>query len=414
MKILQINAISDSGSTGRTCREMNDAFRAMGHEAVVAFSAGTVTDQSQEYKIGGHRGQQFHALLSRITGLQGYFSAGATRKLLKFMDEYCPDVVILRNLHANYIHVPMLLKYLAKKDISTVAVLHDCWLYTGKCCHYTAAGCYRWQEKCGNCPAKRKYNKSWFFDRSAKMLRDKKRLFQAIPRLGVAAVSQWILHEAQKAPVLQNAVIMEQIYNWIDTEKFHPGDGADLRKKLGIGDKKIILSIANVWSESKGFQTVLEVARQLRDDEIYVLVGDLPADVMLPSGVIAMPRTDDIGRLVELYSAADVFLQASLEETFGKVAAEALACGTPVVCFDATANPELIGEGCGAVVPEKDMDAMLREVRNVLKNGKQAYNSCCREYAVEQFGMDAIFEKYSQMFVALQDSMHNGKKEDTL
>lgn len=409
MKILQINAISDSGSTGRTCREMNEAFRAMGHEAVVAFSAGTITDQSQEYKIGGHRGQRTHALLSRITGLQGYFSAGATRKLLKFMDEYQPDVVILRNLHANYIHVPMLLKYLAQKDIPTVAVLHDCWLYTGKCCHYTAAGCYRWQEKCGNCPAKKKYNKSWFFDRSAKMLRDKKRLFQAIPRLGVAAVSQWILREAQKAPVLQNAVIMEQIYNWIDTEKFHPGDGTALRQKLGIQDKKVILSIANTWSESKGIQTVLKVAKQLQEDEVFVLVGDMPANTLMPDHVISLPRTDDICALVELYSMADVFLQASLEETFGKVSAEALSCGTPVVCFDSTANPELIGPGCGAVVPAGNVEEMLCKMRNILSCGKEHYTHQCRKFAEYKFDKKAIFGQYLEFLQDILIQSEGGK-----
>ena len=408
MKILQINAISDSGSTGRTCQEMNEAFRAMGHSAMVAFSVGPMTDLAREYKIGSQADQRLHALLSRATGLQGYFSCGATRKLIAFMEEYAPDVVILRNLHANYIHVPMLLKYLAKKDIPTVAVLHDCWFYTGKCCHYTADGCYRWQDSCGNCPAKKKYNISWLFDRSSKMLRDKKKLFQSIPRLGVVAVSQWIMGEAKKAPVLKNAVQMRQIYNWIDTEKFRPGDGTVLREKLGIRDKKVVLSIANYWSDSKGIGTVLQVSRQLREDEVYVLVGDLPAYIDLPSNVISIPRTDDISRLVELYSMADVFLQASLEETFGKVSAEALSCGTPVVCFDSTANPELIGQNCGAVVPAGDTEEMLRKVRSILSCGKAAYTTHCRDFAEKKFDTKAIFEQYLEFLQDVQSCSKGG------
>ena len=408
MKILQINAISDSGSTGRTCQEMNEAFQTMGHSAMVAFSVGPMTDLAREYKIGSQADQRLHALLSRITGLQGYFSSGATRKLIAFMEDYAPDVVILRNLHANYIHVPMLLKYLAKKDIPTVAVLHDCWFYTGKCCHYTADGCYRWQDGCGNCPAKKKYNKSWFFDRSAKMLRDKKRLFQSIPRLGVVAVSRWIMQEAEKSPVLQNAVQMQQIYNWIDTEKFRPGDGTALREKLGIRDKKVILSIANYWSDSKGIQTVLQVAKQLREDEAYVLVGDLPAYLDLPSNVISIPRTDDISRLVELYSMADVFLQASLEETFGKVTAEALSCGTPAVCFDSTANPELIGPGCGAVVPAGDTQKMLQQTRDILSCGKGRYTEACRRFAECKFDTKTIFARYLEFLQDIQSSSGGG------
>ena len=75
-----------------------------------------------------------------------------------------PDLVVLNNLHANYIHLPMLLMYLAKKDIPTVVVLHDCWLYTGKCCFYTSSECEKWKDRCHDCPARKQYNKSSFFD----------------------------------------------------------------------------------------------------------------------------------------------------------------------------------------------------------------------------------------------------------
>ncbi len=408
MRILQINAISDSGSTGRTCREMNDAFRAMGYEAAVAFSVGTVEKTQWEYKIGKPIGQWLHAILSRATGLQGYFSGNATRKLLKFMEQYQPNVVILRNLHANYIHLPMLLDYLAKKDIPTVAVLHDCWIFTGKCCHYTVAGCYRWQEECGNCPAKRLYNKSWLFDWSKKMHRDKKKLLQAIPRLGVVAVSDWILGEAKKAPAFQNAMMKQRIYNWINTELFTPGNGAELRKKLGIENNKVILSIANNWGTSKGIHTALAIANRLNEDERYVLVGNIAKNVVLPEKIIHIPKTDQIDRLVELYSMADVFLQTSLEETFGKVSAEALSCGTPIVCFDSTANAEQVGENCGTAVPAGDLEAMLRAVRQILEKGKAHYTDSCRTFAVSHFGMDAIFPQYMQFFEKMQEEAKGG------
>ena len=402
MRVLQINAISDSGSTGRTCREMNDAFREKGHTMAVAFSVGLVEDRRREYKIGDSFGQQVHALLSRLTGLQGYFSSYSTKKLLSFINAFQPELVILRNLHANYIHLPMLLKYLAKKDIPTVAVLHDCWFYTGKCCHYTVDGCYRWQEECGNCPAKKKYNVSWIFDRSGKMHRDKKRLFQAIPRLGVVAVSEWTLKEAKKAPVFKNAVAIKRIYNWIDTELFAPADGTALKEKLGITDRQVILCIANIWDQNKGVETVIKIANQLRDTEQMVVVGELSAEYKLPPNVIRIPRTDDIGRLVELYSMADVFLQPSLQETFGKVSTEALSCGTPIVCFDSTANAEQVGENCGTAVPVGDLEALLLAMRQILDKGKAYYTDSCRDFAVNHFGMDIVFPQYMQFFEEMQ------------
>ena len=99
---------------------------------------------------------------------------------------------------------------------------------------------------------------------------------------------------------------------------------------------------------------------------------------------------------------ADVFLQPSIEETFGKVTAEALACGTPVVCFDSTANPELVGENCGAVVPVGDAQGMLREAREILKNGKKSYSHICRSFAEERFNTEKIFDQYLQLIVKLQ------------
>ena len=183
MKIIQINAVNALSSTGRITLELNDFFMENGCNSVIAYSKGPSVIASNEYKIGCNLDTKIHGLLSRITGKQGYFSYFATKKLLRFMDEYFPDVVILHNLHGNYINLPILLKYLAKRDIATVAVLHDCWFYTGKCCHYTTQKCYKWKESCGNCPQLKKYNKSWFFDRTKQMHRDKIKLFSAIPRL---------------------------------------------------------------------------------------------------------------------------------------------------------------------------------------------------------------------------------------
>ena len=177
MKVLQINAVNKIASTGRNASEIGDYLLSKGHSSTIAYSAGPSVDKEKEYCIGSKLDAKLHGLLSRISGKQGYFSRGATKKLLSFMDEYSPDVVVLNNLHGNYINLSLLLGYLAKKDIATIAVLHDCWFYTGKCCHYTAQGCYKWKEICGNCPQLKKYNKSWFFDRTEKMLADKKKLF---------------------------------------------------------------------------------------------------------------------------------------------------------------------------------------------------------------------------------------------
>ncbi len=411
MRILQINAVYRQLSTGSNVYELNQAFRAQGHTCVAAYSVGKIENPEEEWLIGSRFGQKMHALLSRVFGLQGYFSPFATRKLLRKMDQFQPDVVVLNNLHANYIHLPMLLKYLAKKDIPTVAVLHDCWFYTGKCCFYSTSGCDKWRTRCENCPAKKKYNKSWFFDFSGKMHKDREELFGAIPRLGVVAVSDWLLTQAIQSPVFVNAKEIVRIHNWIDHKKFTPMEQVTFREKLGLVNKKVLLAVAADWENRKGLDTLLWMAEQLRPDEQLVVIGRVHQS--LPETIMHIDRTSSREELIAYYSMADVFVQPSLEETFGKVTAEALACGTPVVCYDSTANPELVGKNCGEIVPAKDKEAMLQQVRKVLSLGKEHYTHFCRAFAEERFNTKRIFDEYMQMFVALQkedEKERNGMK----
>lgn len=402
MKILQINAVYKCLSTGTNVYEINTLLNQVGHQCVAAFSDGKITDPEREYKIGRTGGQKLHALLSRVTGLQGYFSRHATKKLLRYMDAFQPDVVVLNNLHANYIHLPKLLTYLAEKDIPTVAVLHDCWFYTGKCCYYTTANCNKWQTGCENCPAWKKHNKSWFFDRTKKMHRDRIRLFSAIPRLGVVAVSDWLLEQAKQSPVFANAKYITRVHNWIDTDVFTPTETVSLGEKEKSKGRKLILGVAAIWETRKGLDTLLWLAEQLTDEADVILVGKLPGNRKYSSNVHIIPATSNQAALAKIYAAADVFVQPSLEETFGKVTAEALACGTPVVCFDSTANPELVGEGCGAIVRPGDWEAMLHQVRNILQNGKESYTRQCRASALERFNKADAAKNYEACFARLQ------------
>ena len=403
MKIFQINAVYRHLSTGSNVYEMNEAFRGQGHTCVAAFSTGQLQNPDEEYLIGSHLGQKCHALLSRAFGLQGYFSSGATRKLLKKLDAFQPDVVALNNLHANYINLPILLKYLAQKDIPTVVVLHDCWFYTGKCCYYTDAGCDKWKTACGKCPVVSQYNKSWFFDFTKKMHDDRKKLFGAIPRLGVVAVSDWLLEQAKQAPVFRDAKQITRIHNWIDTRQFTPVDGSEVRKTLGLEGKTVMLAVAAVWESRKGMDALENIAGKLGEDERLVIIGKRSDEKPLPEKMIHISRTDSKEELIRYYSMADVFLQPSIEETFGKVTAEALSCGTPVVCFDSTANPELVGENCGSVVPVGDVDGMLRQARVIAGKGKECYSPVCRAFVEDRFNTQRIFDQYLRLFAHLQE-----------
>lgn len=401
MNILQINAVNAIKSTGRTSLELSNYFNERQHYCVTAYSMGPSINEKNEFVIGSSLDRKVHALFSRLFGMQAYFSRNATRKLIAYMKKFSPQIVILRNFHSNYINLPMVLKYLAGNDIPTVAVLHDCWFYTGKCCHYTVDGCYKWKSGCGKCKSLKKYNKSWLFDLTRKMVRDKEKYFSAIPRLGVVGVSDWLTGEAKEAPVFKNAKTIKRIYDWIDLEKFKNVDSESMRKDLGLLNKKVILCVASLWSYDKGLRTVLTLSKKLSFDEKIVMLGNVPAEAELNDKIISLPATNSIQELTELYSMADVFFQPSLEETFGKVSAEALSCGTPVVCFNSTANPELVGKGCGSCVEVGDIDGIYNEINKILSEGKTTYSKSCRKFAEENFDMSKNLSEYVKLFEEL-------------
>jgi glycosyltransferase involved in cell wall biosynthesis len=395
MKILQINAVSAISSTGRICSELSDYLNNNGHEGYIAYSAGIPYHKG--YKIGSKFDAKMHGLYSRVFGTQAYFSKNATRKLLIYISELKPDVVHLHNLHSNYINLKLLLNYLANKDIPTVITLHDCWFYTGKCTYYTVDNCNKWQSGCGRCPRLKQDNPSWFFDRTPKMLQDKKDWLQLIPRLAVVGVSDWITDEARKS-FLSSAKVLTRIYNWIDLDMFKPVDGSAVRQKLGITDKYVILGVASGWSNRKGLDKFIELSNIIPLEMMIVLVGGLSSNINFPDNIIHIPETHNAAELAEYYSMADVYVHLSPEETFGKVIAEALSCGTPAIVFNSTACPEVVGDECGIILNEFQTTEVLKAILTIRENGKSYYSTNAVNRVRQKFNATLIMEEFTALY----------------
>ena len=395
MKILQINAVYQVGSTG-TCQSdvQNYINNNTAHVCRTAFSYGGTVDDG--YIIGSKLDRKFHGFFSRFLGKQAWFSKNATKKLIKYIDSFKPDIIQLGNLHGNFINFPMLASYIAKNDIATVLVLHDCLPFTGKCCHYTLDECFKWQTGCGNCPRVKKDNISWFLDRTSYLWKKKKELWGNIPRLAVVGVSKWIAEEAKKSPLMENAKFITYNYNGIDSAKFKPMK-SNIRERYNLQDKKVLLGVASSWNESKGISDISKLAENLPDDCVIVLVGSSKKTIA-KENVISVPATNRVEELVEWYSAADVFINISREESFGKVSAEALMCGTPVVCFDSTANSEIIGENCGLVCKTDNMEDYKNLVLKVLENGKEMYMQDCVKFANENFSVEKNAKGFLEIY----------------
>jgi len=254
--------------------------------------------------------------------------------------------------------------------------------------------------ECKSCELTRLYPQSYLIDNSRKNFRNKKRLFNLPAQMHLVTVSHW-LEEQVKESIL-NRYPVSTIYNGVDLSIFKPLDCAGLREKYGFTGKKVILGVANVWSEGKGLQSFIELSRVIGDDMQIVLIGLNRNQIKnLPPNITGIEKTNNASELAYYYNIADVFVTPSLAETFGFVAAEALACGTPVVAFNTSALPELINEDVGFIVPMNDLNLLHQRISDVIFQDRSVYAEKCRRRAEELFDMNRQYERYLELYRSL-------------
>lgn len=368
MRILQINAVYGTKSTGRSCKELHDWAVAQGHEVLTVYGNEPKADvpESEAIYLGSRLEHKVHALTGRLAGDAGVGSWRSTRHLFDIIRSYHPDVVHLRNLHGNFVHIPMLLRFLGKKDIPTVIQTDDCFWFTGGCMHYTVNGCDGWLKNCCGCKHLRRGKNYLINNRADIALRRKTELFRSIHRLAAIGVSQWTANQISQSVALGHAPIIDYVYNWIDLDIFKPQEKEKnkiTREGLGLHDDEImVLGVASGWGLSKGLDHFMRIREMLPKSIKICLVGKMDPTIALPDGIMSLGPTESTNQLAELYSAADMFVHLSLEETFGKVTAEALACGTPAIVYRSTASPELINHDSGVVVAPGNLDAVVKAI----------------------------------------------------
>ena len=397
MKVLQINTLGSSLSTGRTTREMHNYFLENGIDSYIACPA--PLDCKDAFYFSSRIEMRMDTIMTMITGLEAHHSQIPTRRLINYIKEIKTDIVHLRVLHSNCINLHMLFDFLAKFNIPTVITLHDFWYLTGRCCYFTNLKCNKWISGCEKCIMPNNKTRPLLLNRTKRMWIDKKKDLLAIPRLAFVGVSDWVVSEAKKSPMCRNAIV-RRIYNWIDLKIFKPNSNKDIRERLGIKEKFVILGVSAKWElrDRKGLDIYINIARILPQNYIIILIGKIRSDINLPSNIISIGEVRDTEELASYYSIADVYLNLSTEETFGKVTAESLGCGTPVVAVDSTANSELVPPCCGIIIKSLDNDVIVDALQKIENKGKQSYKYFCEKFANDNFSMKKNINEYVKLY----------------
>ena len=350
MKYLFINSVAGFGSTGRIAAEKCRELMGQGHECVLAFGREKANcDDIPTVAIGTAMDYRLHGLRSRLLDDSGFGSRWATRRFLEWVKGYDPDVIWLHNLHGYYLHIGELFAYLRTCGKQIIWTLHDCWSFTGHCAYFDFAGCERWKTGCCRCPQKGGYPKSLLRDNSRSNYEKKKALFTGIPNLKLIVPSHWLESRVQESFLRDYPV--EVVYNTVNREVFKPTPG-DFRKKYGLEDKRILLGVASVWEERKGLKDFVALSGLLDERFQIVLIGlTAKQAASLPESILALPRTNSARELAEAYTAADVYVCPSVEETFGMTVLEACCCGTEGIVYQGTACAEIADQLGGIAVP---------------------------------------------------------------
>ena len=170
--------------------------------------------------------------------------------------------------------------------------------------------------------------------------------------LTLVSPSRWLADCARESPLF-GASRMEVIPNGLDLAVFRPVARTVARRALGLAEDQTLILFGGMSSTrdpNKGYDLLVEALSTLTDqcwlDRTRLLVfgageEERPA-VNLPVAQQHLGYLNDDVSLVLVYSAADVMVVPSRREAFGQTAMEALACGTPVVCFRTTGLIDIV------------------------------------------------------------------------
>ncbi len=401
-RLVEISTACNTGSTGHIAEAIGLLAQKAGWDVLYVHSGRYVCpSQLPTLQVQSRWMEYAHYFLSLCTGHHGWFSTFATRRLIKKLRRFNPDIVHLHNIHGYYINYKILFEYLKENNIAVVWTWHDCWPITGHCAYYgTETGvCEKWVSQCGKCTKLKDYPRS-LADSSAVDYQTKKRIFRSVDRLTIVPVSYWMEQNVKRSFFCDKPTCV--IRNGIDLNVFYPHPNREtLRRKWDIEqDKYVLLGVASQWNERKGYADILSLA-SIAGCQL-VLVGLTHAQKLsLPAGIIGIEHTENAEQLAELYSLADVFVNPTYSDTFPTTNLEALACGTPVLTYRTDGSPETINEQVGVVVERGDKQALQEAIYRLQASPLE--RDACAEFARARYDKDTCFKAYIELYNRILD-----------
>jgi len=261
-----------------------------------------------------------------------------SNKYIHLINKVNADIVHLHWINDGMIRIEDLKKIKAP----IVWTLNDMWPLTGGCHYDEFCGLYK--HACGTCKVLGSTKEN---DLSRKVFKRKLNTYKEIKNITVVGVSKWLADCAKESTLLKGRKTL-YIPNPVDTKIFSPFDKRSARELFNLPlDKKLILfgAIYATSDPRKGFQELKKALTYLKGNnyELVVFGGGVPdLSEVANTKIHYLGYIHDEVSLRALYSSVDVMIIPSLQEAFGLSISESMACGTPVISFDATGPKYLI------------------------------------------------------------------------
>jgi len=283
--------------------------------------------------------------------------------------------------------------------IPIVWTLHDTHAFTGGC-HYTG-GCMGFADGCGNCPQVDSPNPQ---DVSLASLLAKRKAYRN-KNIQVVAPCAWMRDLAKRSSVWPKDTKFKKIEYGLELEKFKPIDQKAARAALGLDPNKKLIAFGamEIDNPRKGFEYLLAALEKVKasDAGCECLVfgsGKIDQTTALPK-LNSLGFIDSAKRLCQAYSAADVVVVPSIEDNQPQVGLEAMACGTPVIAFDACGLPEYVIDGkTGWLCPVADADALAGKITASLGDAANGFGPAAAKQIQTRFDLRQQTQKWLQLY----------------
>lgn len=377
----------DRGSTGNIAKNLHRALKENGYNSFFCYGRGAMSKRDDYYRIDNEYELDYHALMTRLTGRQGFYSKKATCRVLVKFDEWKIDTVFIVCIHGYYINESQLYDYIADHNIRLVHIMIDEYAFTGKCAY--CDGCERYLNGCGQCPHKKDYPSSMLLDGSKAVFNAKQRSYSRLNN-AVFVGPQFVVEQANKSPLFRN-LKTEILDEAIDMDVFCPRNTYSLRSSLGISQENIIIVSVVPYdgedNDRKGGRYFIELARRFEQDDrfVFVHVGYRnKKEERLPSNFIPVGFINDLNQLANYFSLGDLFVFPSLLDTMPNACLDSLSCGTPLLCFDISGMPYIANDDVATFVEPRSVEALVNVVKSTKGKTQEVINKC-RSYAMTRY-----------------------------